>query len=96
MNSKQELSDELQSVADRIGTARDALNRNEIVEMSDIPERMRTVANAITDLPPEEAIELRPALSNLLTDFKGFADELKDKIGEIEAAGRTVAGQSGG
>lgn len=96
MNSKQELSDELQSVAERIGTARDALGRNEIVEMSDIPERMRTVANAITDLPPEDAIELRPALTDLLTDFKGFADELKDKIGEIQAAGGTVAGQSGG
>ena len=96
MNSKQELTDELKSVADRIGTARDALTRNEIVEMSDIPDRMRTVANAITDLPPEEAIELRPALSDLLTDFKGFAEELQDKIGEIKAAGGTAAGQSGG
>lgn len=96
MNSRQDLEAELNSVADRIGNARDALSRNEIVEMSDIPERMRTVADAITDLPPEEAVELRPALSDLLTDFKGFAEELKVKIGEIEAAGGTVGVQSGG
>jgi cell division protein FtsX len=96
MNSRQDLEAELNSVADRIGNARDALSRNEIVEMSDIPERMRTVADAITDLPPEEAVELRPALSDLLTDFKGFAEELKVKIGEIEAAGGSVGVQSGG
>jgi hypothetical protein len=96
MNSRQDLEVELKSVADRIGTARDALARDEIVEVSDIPERMRTVANAITDLPPEDAIELRPALADLLTDFKGFAEELKVKIGEIEAAGGAAARQSGG
>lgn len=96
MKSRQDLEAELNSVADRIGNARDALSRNEIVEMSDIPERMRTVADAITDLPPEEAVELRPALSDLLTDFKGFAEELKVKIGEVEAAGGSVGVQSGG
>jgi len=101
MIAKEEIETELAAVAEAIGNARAALSRNEIVEMTEIPERMRNVANAITDLPPEDAIELRPSLSNLLTDFKNFAEELKSKIGEIQAAagsagGGAATGHSGG
>lgn len=96
MDSKEDLEKELASVAEAIGTARVALARNEIAEISEIPEKIRAVANAITDLPPEDAIEMRPVLANLLSDFKDFAEELNSKIGEIEAAGKVAGGQSGG
>lgn len=93
MTSKEDLATELETVADVIGTAREALTRNEILEMSEIPGRIKTVADAITDLAPEDAIELRPALSNLLNDFKAFAEELQAKIAEIQTAGNVAAGQ---
>lgn len=96
MNSKEDLEKELAIVADAIVTARAALARNEIAQINEIPEKIRTVANAITDLPPEDAIELRPVLADLLADFKEFAEELNTKIGEIEAAGKVAAARSGG
>ena len=101
MVEKSEIQAELAAVADTIGEARAALSRNEILEITDIPERMREVASAITDLPPEDAVEMRPPLMQLLTDFKTFAEELRSKIDEIETAnsagGPTAAsGQSGG
>jgi len=101
MVEKSEIQAELNAVADTIGEARAALMRNEILEIRDIPERMREVANAITDLAPEDASEMRPPLMELLANFKTFAEELKSKIEEVEAAnstdGPTVAsGQSGG
>jgi hypothetical protein len=52
---------------------------------------MRDVADAITDLPPEDASEMRPPLVELLADFKKFAEELKSKIEEIELANGSAA-----
>lgn len=89
MAAKTEIEAELAAVADMIGNARAALTRNEILEIKDVPGRMRDVADAITDLPPEEASEMRPPLVQLLADFKKFAEELKLKIEAIEAANRT-------
>lgn len=86
MPAKTEIEAELAAVADMIGNARAALTRNEILEIKDVPGRMRDVADAITDLPPEEASQMRPPLVQLLADFKEFAEELKSKIEEIEAA----------
>ena len=88
MMVKDNIQAELIAVAEMIGNARAALMRNEIVEMRDIPGRMRDVANSITDLAPEEASEMRPPLVKLLADFKEFAEELKSKIDEIEATNR--------
>lgn len=101
MVEKNELQAELAAVAETISEARAALGRNEILEIRDVPERMREVASAITDLAPEDAAEMRPPLMQLLADFKTFAEELKSKIEEVEAAnsadGPTAAsGQSGG
>lgn len=86
MTVKQELEAELAAVAGSIETARAALSRDEIVEIREIPERMREVANGISDLPPEDAIEMRPALVSLLSDFKRFGEELQAKIEDIETA----------
>jgi hypothetical protein len=101
MVEKSEIEAELVAVADMISNAREALTRNEIMEIRGIPERMREVSSAITDLAPEEASEMRPPLVKLLDDFKAFAEELKSKIEEIEASDRAgggpaASGQSGG
>jgi hypothetical protein len=100
MVEKSEIDAELVAVGNRISEARAALARNEILEIRDIPERMREVASAITDLAPEDATEMRPPLMQLLADFKTFAEELRSKIEEIETANRAAgsaaaSGQSG-
>jgi len=100
MVERSEIEAELAAVADTIGEARAALLRNEILEIRDIPERVREVASAITDLAPEDASEMRPPLLQLLADFKTFAEELKSKIDQIEAGNRTgeptaASGQQG-
>jgi hypothetical protein len=100
MTARSEIEAELAAVADIIGNARAALMRNEILEIKDVPGRMRDVADAITELPPEDASDMRPPLVELLSDFKSFAEELKSKIEEIETAkqtnqGAAATGQSG-
>jgi len=101
MDQQNEIQAELDAVADVILSARAALARDEILEIRDIPERMRNVASAITDLPPEDASAMRPPLVKLLSDFKAFSEELRSKIEAIEAAGGaaggpTASGQAGG
>jgi len=88
MVDKSEIETELNAIAETIGAARAALARNQILEIREIPERMREVAGAITDLAPEDASEMRPPLLHLLADFKDFAEELRSKIQEIETANR--------
>jgi hypothetical protein len=101
MVERNEIEAELKAVAETISSAREALKRNEIQEITGIPERMRDVSSAITDLAPEDAAEMRPPLMKLLEDFKAFAEELKNKIEQIEASnqpggGSAASGQSGG
>jgi methyl-accepting chemotaxis protein len=97
MTPKEEIRAELADVANVISTARQALAQNQILDMRGIQDRVRDVANAITDLTPEDAVELRSSLADLLADFKGFAEELRIKIDEIQASGGGVAtGKSGG
>lgn len=95
MMTKDTITGELTVVAEMIVTARAALARNELVDIGEIPTRLRELMASVTDLPPEEAIELRPTLVELLTDFKSFATEVQAKIAELEA-GEEAGGESNG
>jgi hypothetical protein len=100
MMTKDAINGELTIVTEMIVTARAALAHNELVDIGDIPGRLRELMGSITDLPPDDAIELRPALIELLTDFKRFAAEVQEKIADLEATGgsdgqMTTAGRSG-
>lgn len=85
MIDKTEIHAEIAELAATIKAVRAALTRNEIMEMKGIPERVRGVADAITDLEPDDAAALRPSLTELLADFEAFATELKSKIEEIQS-----------
>ncbi|MPY74067.1 MAG: hypothetical protein GEU87_07385 [Alphaproteobacteria bacterium] len=86
MNSKNDIRRDMAVVAERIANARMALSRNELVDLAGIPEKVRELAGAITDLAPEDAAEMRPLLTELLADFKSFAEEVRRKIAAIQAS----------
>jgi hypothetical protein len=96
MTTKDTIHRDLTTVAEMIVNARAALSRNEIVDIAEIPVKVREVMGSITDLPPEDAVELRPMLVELLTDFKDFATDVNAKIADIESdGGASAAGRSG-
>lgn len=87
MNSQNDVRRELAVVAEQIANARAAMTRNELIDIAGIPERVRSVAGAITDLTPEEAAGMRPLLIELLSEFKEFSDDVRKKIATIQGTG---------
>jgi len=84
--SKEEIVTDLNSMSELISVARTGLTRNQLVEINDIQGRIQSVVESITDLPPEDAVEMKPALLSLMSDFQEFAKEVEAKIGELQAA----------
>lgn len=99
MTSQNDVRRELAVVAEQIANARAALMRDELIDLTDIPEKVRSVAGAITDLAPEDAAEMRPLLTELLSEFRDFSGEVREKIAAIQGTGTadsrmTTAGRS--
>ncbi len=86
MMSKEEIVTDLNSMSELIAVARSGLTRNQLVEISDIQERIQGVVDSITGLPPEDAVEMKPVLLGLLSEFEKFSKEVEAKIGELQAA----------
>lgn len=84
--NKEEIVTDLNSMSELIAVARTGLSRNQLVEINDIQERIQSVVESITDLPPEDAVEMKPVLLGLLSDFQEFSKEVEAKIGELQAA----------
>lgn len=91
MMNKEEIVTDLNSMSELIAVARSGLSRNRLVEISDIQERIRGVVESITDLPPEDAVEMKPVLLELLSDFQEFSKEVEAKIGELQAAASSAS-----
>jgi hypothetical protein len=91
MMKKEEIVTDLNSMSELIAVARTGLSRNQLVEISDIQERIRTVVESITDLPPEDAVEMKPVLLGLLSDFQEFSKEVEAKIGELQTAASSAS-----
>lgn len=86
MMNKEEIVTDLNSMSELIAVARSGLERNQLVEITDIQGRIQSVVESITELPPEEAVEMKPVLLDLMSDFQEFAKEVEAKIGELQAA----------
>lgn len=84
--NKEEIVTDLNSMSELIAVARSGLTRNQLVEISDIQERIQSIVESITDLPPEDAVEMKPVLLGLLSEFEKFSKEVEAKIGELQAA----------
>jgi hypothetical protein len=93
MTSQIDLRRDFAVLAEQIAQARIGLTRNELIDINEIPEKVRVLAGAITDLAPEEASEMRPLLMELLSEFKDFSNEVREKIAAIQSQ-ETSAGRS--
>lgn len=91
MMNKEEIVTDLNSMSELIAVARSGLSRNQLVEISDIQERIRGVVESITDLPPEDAVEMKPVLLELLSNFQEFSKEVEAKIGELQATASSAS-----
>jgi hypothetical protein len=76
----------MSELSDLITAARGQLEHNELVMIKDINVRVQRMVESITELPPEQAIDLKTQLVALLNDFKSFSEEMQSKISEISDA----------
>ena len=86
MMTKEEILTDLDSMSTLISTAREGLSRNELIDLEGLEARVRGIVESITDLEPEEAVDMRPLLVELLTDFKDFAEEVQSKLTMLQSA----------
>ena len=83
MTSREAIVSEMDELSALISAARDRLAQNELIMIKDINGRVQGMVESITELPPEQAIELRSRLVALLDDFKAFSEQMQSKIAEI-------------
>lgn len=89
MTTREAILSEMSEISELISAARDRLAQNELIMIKDINGRVQGMVESITELPPEQAIELRPPLVSLLDDFKSFSEQMQSKIAEISEADTT-------
>jgi len=85
MPTKDELTADINSMAMEITEALTKLTNNEAVDLKNIEPRVRVAMDAVGDLAPDDAIEIRPALVSMLEKMEEFSLVLQSKIDEIEA-----------
>ncbi len=86
MTSSEAIISEMREISDLISAARTGLDQDELVMIKDINGRVQGMVESITELAPEQAIELRPRLVALLDEFKSFSEAMQIKISEVAAA----------
>lgn len=87
MTTKAELLTELSDISSVVSDARKKLEDDEHVFLSGIDSRIAETFRSVVDLPPDDALEVRPILSSLLDDLKVFSEELESKVTTISAEG---------
>ncbi len=87
MTTKAELLTELSDISSVVSDARKKLEDDEHVLLSGIDSRIAETCRSVVDLPPDDALEVRPILSSLLDDLKVFSEELESKVTTISAEG---------
>ena len=85
MPTKDELTADINSMAMEITEALTKLTNNEAVDLKNIEPRVRVAMDAVGDLAPDDAIEIRPVLVIMLEKMEEFSLVLQSKIDEIEA-----------
>ncbi|MDB3952267.1 hypothetical protein N9452_00130 [Alphaproteobacteria bacterium] len=85
MPTKDELTADINSMAIEITEALTKLTNDEAVDLKNIEPRVRVAMDAVGDLAPDDAIEIRPVLVSMLEKMEEFSLVLQSKIDEIEA-----------
>ena len=82
--NKEELLSRIGDLTSVVISAREGLAKDEVVDMEGIDEDVREACSAITDLSPDDAIAVRPHLTELLEGLQNFSGELQEKLTAIE------------
>jgi hypothetical protein len=85
MPTKDELTADINSMSMEITEALTKLTNDEAVDLKNIEPRVRVAMDAVGDLAPDDAIEIRPVLVSMLEKMEEFSLVLQSKIDEIEA-----------
>jgi len=93
MPNKSDLLNDINAMAAEVGTAMEKLESNEIVTLEGIEPRIREVMEAVADLPPDDAVDMRPALVALLEKMEFFSTSLQEKIDQLRIEEADAAGQ---
>ena len=80
MTDKTELLTELSDIASAVSEARRCLEGDDTIVLDNIGSRIEQSCRSVVDLPPDDALEVRPILSSLLDDLKDFSVELQSKV----------------
>ena len=85
MPTKDELTADINAMAVEVTEALTSLKNDEDVDLVNIEPRVRAAMDSVGDLAPDEAVEMRPLLVNLLEKMEEFSLVLQGKIDEINA-----------
>ena len=85
MPTKDELVKGIDEMSKEITEAQLKLENEEAVELEGIETRIQSAMESIADLPPDDAIEMRPVLVGLLEKMEVFSNTLQEKIEEMHA-----------
>ena len=85
MTDKAELLSELSDIASAVSEARRSLEGDDLIVLEGIDSRVEKSCRSVVDLPPDDAIAVRPILNSLLDDLKDFSEELQTKVRTLSA-----------
>jgi hypothetical protein len=88
MASKEDIQAGLNVLKDEVTNAREKLLKGELIVIEEVNNRIEGHCQAIAELEPDDAIEIKPLLDALLDDMQTFAQEIayvQNKMSEILA-----------
>ena len=86
MARKDEILDELAELAQKVTHARESLLKGELVPLGDVQAQIEAQCQAIVDLEPDDTVEIKPKLDDLLDNMRLFSEEVEyvqAKVAEI-------------
>jgi uncharacterized protein HemX len=83
MPTKDEIVEDIDKMSQEVSQALADLENEEFVDLDGIEVRIRVAMDAVANLPPDDAVEMRPILVTLLEGMELFAKKLQVKIDEV-------------
>lgn len=76
----EEIRSDLQTMTAAVASAREGLTRNEFIDIGDVGERVKNVAEKVGGLGPDDAAEIKSHLTDLLEEFRLFSEDVRAKL----------------
>lgn len=88
MTSKDEILAKLHGIAGELAHARESLLKGQLVPIENVNARIDEECAAILEIDPDDAVEIKPVLDELLLNLQTFSQEIdyvQNKVAEILA-----------